>query len=622
MARGMKLFVALLVFVLATSAEAGTFSSYPLATEPLGGAENVPMDQGIGCVTNTAPCNTVRAPSARLGQPPQTNCAAIAVPFKYQTCWNTALSPSMLQIYDGTNWISAYGLDTVNHFLVPPVGGGAQPQLASAATVDLCSGVPQASVVITGAVNITSFGSTCPQGTLKWVHFFGSPLVSFGSAIQLPGSADITPAPGDVWIVEATGSGNWIADFIQPNGNLYAPLVSPHFSGVPTAPTPAVGDNSTKIATTAFVHGIGGGFAPINSPNFTGTPTAPTPAAGSANNDIATTSFVAANFAPKVSPVFTGVVTIPTPFTLGAISVTTTGTQLNLLSAATGTTGTTSSNVVFSNAPTFTGAINGFQLQLTGQLVMTAAIGTAPFIITSTTLVPNLYVARAQLADTTTTNANLTGVITSAGNLTSIALQTGTGTRFVVDTSPTILTPALTTPTMSNPTITGTLTASGGITISGAVTFTNGPTIPNPVISSLISSNGNEGVCYLNGGNTLTVATSTCTNPSDERLKRDWHRIPALLGIMALHPGSFEWLDGRGPRTFGIRAQEIKAVFPELVEDSGDTVITLPDGERRPIPHTLGTHYDLLVVPLIAVVQEQQRRIERLEGAVRVRGNR
>lgn len=33
----------------------------------------------------------------------------------------------------------------------------------------------------------------------------------------------------------------------------YAPIDSPHFTGVPTAPTPAANDSSSKIATTAFV---------------------------------------------------------------------------------------------------------------------------------------------------------------------------------------------------------------------------------------------------------------------------------------------------------------------------------------------------------------------------------
>lgn len=59
------------------------------------------------------------------------------------------------------------------------------------------------------------------------------------------------------------------------------------------------------------------------------------------------------------SPVFTGTVTIPTPFTLGAVSVTSTGTQLNYLSAATGTTGTASTNLVFSTSPTLVTPVLG-----------------------------------------------------------------------------------------------------------------------------------------------------------------------------------------------------------------------------------------------------------------------
>ncbi len=38
-----------------------------------------------------------------------------------------------------------------------------------------------------------------------------------------------------------------------------APLASPAFTGNPTAPTQAVGDNSTKLATTAFVQANAGG---------------------------------------------------------------------------------------------------------------------------------------------------------------------------------------------------------------------------------------------------------------------------------------------------------------------------------------------------------------------------
>lgn len=51
---------------------------------------------------------------------------------------------------------------------------------------------------------------------------------------------------------------------------------------------------------------------------------------------------------------FSGTTTLATPFTLGATSVTSTGTQLNYLNAAAGITGTASTNIVFSTSPTIT----------------------------------------------------------------------------------------------------------------------------------------------------------------------------------------------------------------------------------------------------------------------------
>jgi hypothetical protein len=81
------------------------------------------------------------------------------------------------------------------------------------------------------------------------------------------------------------------------------------FSASPTAPTPTAGDNSTQLATTAFV---ATSFATLASPALTGTPTAPTAAAGNASTRIATTAFVANSFAPLASPVLTGTPTAPT----------------------------------------------------------------------------------------------------------------------------------------------------------------------------------------------------------------------------------------------------------------------------------------------------------------------
>ena len=71
-----------------------------------------------------------------------------------------------------------------------------------------------------------------------------------------------------------------------------APLLSPNFTGTPTAPTPVRTDDSTKIATTAFVSSALAALAPLLSPNFTGTPTAPTPVRTDDSTKIATTEWV------------------------------------------------------------------------------------------------------------------------------------------------------------------------------------------------------------------------------------------------------------------------------------------------------------------------------------------
>ncbi|ENE3044572.1 phage tail protein [Escherichia coli] len=115
----------------------------------------------------------------------------------------------------------------------------------------------------------------------------------------------------------------------------YAPKASPTFTGTPKAPTPAAGNNTTQVATTAFVQAaltalINGApatldtlkeiaaainndpnfsttinnalalKAPLSSPELTGTPTAPTAAQSVNNTQIATTAFVKSAIAGMV----------------------------------------------------------------------------------------------------------------------------------------------------------------------------------------------------------------------------------------------------------------------------------------------------------------------------------
>lgn len=71
-----------------------------------------------------------------------------------------------------------------------------------------------------------------------------------------------------------------------------APIASPTFTGTPAAPTPTAADNSTKIATTAYVDAADALKASLASPALTGNPTAPTQTAGNNSTRIATTAYV------------------------------------------------------------------------------------------------------------------------------------------------------------------------------------------------------------------------------------------------------------------------------------------------------------------------------------------
>lgn len=64
--------------------------------------------------------------------------------------------------------------------------------------------------------------------------------------------------------------------------------------GAPTTTTPTAGDNTTKIATTAYVVNALASYAVLASPTFTGTPAAPTATPGTNTTQLATTAFVAA----------------------------------------------------------------------------------------------------------------------------------------------------------------------------------------------------------------------------------------------------------------------------------------------------------------------------------------
>ena len=172
---------------------------------------------------------------------------------------------------------------------------------------------------VTGALGFTPYSATNPAGYITASLAPVQSVAGRAGAVVL-GVADVSGA---------------------------APLASPALTGTPTAPTQATSDNTTAIATDAFVKAQGylttapvssvagrtgavtlavtdvSGAAPLASPALTGTPTAPTQATSDNSTAIATDAFVKAQGYLTAAPVTsvagkTGVVTLVAADVTGA----------------------------------------------------------------------------------------------------------------------------------------------------------------------------------------------------------------------------------------------------------------------------------------------------------------
>lgn len=123
--------------------------------------------------------------------------------------------------------------------------------LASSSTVDLGS-VSSDNIRVTGTTTITSFGSTAPAGTRKFIRFAGVlTLTNNATSLILPSAANIVTAANDTCIAIALGSGNWIVTQYQ-RASGYA-VIAPIFSASYTSSDQTI----TSAGSLTLAHSLG-----------------------------------------------------------------------------------------------------------------------------------------------------------------------------------------------------------------------------------------------------------------------------------------------------------------------------------------------------------------------------
>lgn len=226
---------------------------------------------------------------------------------KYSATLSTAISGYPLgAVLANTNgnglWISQVDGNTTNPDAggagwLPTAGVGSASQALAGANVTLSALQAALPFIIltgtlTGNVNVV-FPTNAGQ---QWIVANGTTGAHTVTAITSGGTGVVIPQTGAAAPTSIYCDGTNIQNTGVSTAGL-APINSPSLTGTPTAPTatPAT-TNTIQIATTAFVQAAItaalAGFAPLASPTFSGVPTAPTPSPGDNSAKLATTAFV------------------------------------------------------------------------------------------------------------------------------------------------------------------------------------------------------------------------------------------------------------------------------------------------------------------------------------------
>ncbi len=267
--------------------------------------------------------------------PPNLPCGGTDSNSNIIACATNAFDPyparQLAQTAAGTNQATCFQLTA--ELTVITGGGGGGVCLPAA----VAQGIP---AIVVSMVNST---------ITVYPYNNGTDTISGGTA-----GAGVTLLGNWTEMFRPTTNGNWTPTAnLVPNTPVSASLLGTDVNGAwisvsaGTALALSAGNLNVQLGTTGSTAAAGNdsritGAAPLASPAFTGTPTAPTPTLGDNSTKIATTAFVATN-----PPLLTG--------TTGSIG----GSSLTLGSCASGTvavTGATTGMVVSATPVTYPGA--------------------------------------------------------------------------------------------------------------------------------------------------------------------------------------------------------------------------------------------------------------------------
>lgn len=211
---------------------------------------------------------------------------------------------------------------------------GVEADIASATTTDI-GAQNTAFLRVTGTTTITSFGTN--YNGPRFLRFADALLLTDGMALNLPGSASITTVAGDYAIAypkaNAGTPNGWKVWYLRGSAlpalsgantditSLAAPAL-----GAATATTQSAGDNSTKVATTAYADAAITAF-PAASATTAGkvelATTAETETGTDATRAVTPAGLAGAlgitNFFESGEEVVTPASTLPVPHSLGVI---------------------------------------------------------------------------------------------------------------------------------------------------------------------------------------------------------------------------------------------------------------------------------------------------------------